>query len=442
MEKGEESIGTGEGEELVKRKKREHIDHLAYGLPKWSTNKTVLKSEPSKEELKEGIYVKRKGEGYKLKNDRVPESVGLYEFSITGKDSKGENFKIPVYLGKAGELEGEIKATLKSRFDTYARTGSHKKDIFNAILWGGFNIDHRYVVVTTRGDEKDTLIRNKEWESKILDNVDYALNIQENGKARYRDIYLPYKEGYINLDKLYKSYLVNLENPGKSTKDLGKIMEKEIPDKVSKEEYVTSTTPKKKTYFTKKTTSKRIEEIEKKKTEDPSKVHLKADGTLDKRYKENKGKIPVIKPTKEVHLKVDGTLDKRYKENKVSKEKVVVEPPKEVHLKADGTLDKRYKENKTTESYVSTTPSSVTIHLKSDGSPDYRYKENKVSTPSYESDYSSSSSSYGSVGSSYTSSYSDSTWEKTGSYGGWDDLPLTLSGDPDMRYSVCKDLFG
>lgn len=46
---------------------------------------------------------------------------------------------------------------------------------------------------------------------------------------------------------------------------------------------------------------------------------LKADGTPDKRYSENK------------KLKKDGTPDKRYSENK--------------NLKKDGTPDKRYKAN-------------------------------------------------------------------------------------------------
>lgn len=41
-----------------------------------------------------------------------------------------------------------------------------------------------------------------------------------------------------------------------------------------------------------------------------STTHIKADGTPDKRYKENKA------PEKTVHLKKDGTPDKRYKENK------------------------------------------------------------------------------------------------------------------------------
>lgn len=50
---------------------------------------------------------------------------------------------------------------------------------------------------------------------------------------------------------------------------------------------------------------------------------------------------PVKKETKnskEVHLKKDGTADKRYKENKTNTESK--------HLKKDGTADKRYKENK------------------------------------------------------------------------------------------------
>jgi hypothetical protein len=38
-------------------------------------------------------------------------------------------------------------------------------------------------------------------------------------------------------------------------------------------------------------------------------THTKKDGTPDKRFKENKGKLPV-------HTKKDGTADKRFKENK------------------------------------------------------------------------------------------------------------------------------
>jgi len=450
MEKGEESVETT-GDSLITRKKREHVKKLTDGPPGWSAAKTVMKSSISKEE--EESYVKRKGEGYKLKNAKVPSTVGLYEFYISGKDSKGENFKIPVYLGKAGEVDGEVKATLKSRFNTYARSGSHKEDIFNAILWGGYNIDHRYVTVSTRGDEKDTLIRNKEWETKVLDNVDYALNISENGKTRYNDIYLPYKdkEGYINLDKLYKSYLEHLKEPSTHSKDLVKILEKEIPEKVTKEVTVTSSIPKKKTYFSKKPASTRTKEkklkepVKKDVKEKTADSHLKKDGTLDKRFKENKTSKSVTKITSEptVHLKADGTADKRFKENKETSifDSIVKIVEDIVHTKSDGTLDMRYKENKS----ASITYDEPVVHTKSDGTLDMRYTENKTSytppTTSYESDYSSSSS-YGSVGSSYTDNYSDYAWDRTGSYGGWDDVVLCLDGSPDMRYSSNQDLFG
>jgi len=53
---------------------------------------------------------------------------------------------------------------------------------------------------------------------------------------------------------------------------------------------------------------------------DKTTIKVKADGTPDKRYAENK------------KLKADGTPDKRYSENK--------------NLKKDGTPDKRYKSNK------------------------------------------------------------------------------------------------
>ena len=54
---------------------------------------------------------------------------------------------------------------------------------------------------------------------------------------------------------------------------------------------------------------------------DKTSIKVKADGTPDKRYAENK------------KLKADGTPDKRYNENK--------------NLKKDGTPDKRYKTSKT-----------------------------------------------------------------------------------------------
>jgi len=52
-------------------------------------------------------------------------------------------------------------------------------------------------------------------------------------------------------------------------------------------------------------------------TESTSSVHLKKDGTPDKRFKENK-------TTTTVHLKKDGTPDKRFKENKTTTTKTVI----------------------------------------------------------------------------------------------------------------------
>ncbi|WP_026770696.1 hypothetical protein [Asinibacterium sp. OR53] len=71
-----------------------------------------------------------------------------------------------------------------------------------------------------------------------------------------------------------------------------------------------------------------------KKEEKPAaaKVHTKADGTPDKRYKENKEHAE--------HMKKDGTPDMRYKENKGK------EAAAPGHTKKDGTADKRFKENK------------------------------------------------------------------------------------------------
>ncbi len=54
--------------------------------------------------------------------------------------------------------------------------------------------------------------------------------------------------------------------------------------------------------------------------------------------KQEKKEVPAGK-SGNVHLKKDGTPDKRYKENKVHADSVV-------HKKKDGTPDMRYKENK------------------------------------------------------------------------------------------------
>ena len=45
-------------------------------------------------------------------------------------------------------------------------------------------------------------------------------------------------------------------------------------------------------------------------------AHVKKDGTLDKRFKENKDAATTAKTT---HVKKDGTPDKRFKENKDAK---------------------------------------------------------------------------------------------------------------------------
>lgn len=55
---------------------------------------------------------------------------------------------------------------------------------------------------------------------------------------------------------------------------------------------------------------------------------------------QNKTTATKAVPKTEKHLKADGTPDKRYKENKATSK------PEAVHTKKDGTPDKRYKENK------------------------------------------------------------------------------------------------
>lgn len=61
----------------------------------------------------------------------------------------------------------------------------------------------------------------------------------------------------------------------------------------------------------------------KQETKTKTAVHTKADGTPDKRYKENKSTTTVTGPTKK-----DGTPDMRYKANKTSSQQTTVKKTK------------------------------------------------------------------------------------------------------------------
>ncbi|MDR3652898.1 MAG: hypothetical protein P4L34_08000 [Paludibacter sp.] len=139
---------------------------------------------------------------------------------------------------------------------------------------------------------------------------------------------------------------------------------------------------------TKKKVRTEASKIDKKKTEAVTKVNaagdkLKKDGTVDKRFKENK-------------TAVDNGVKKADAKKADAVSKVNAAGDK---LKKDGTVDKRFKENKAAvntdvKKAQSTAKTEVTnaktnsdkykakvvngIHVKKDGTPDKRYKENKV----------------------------------------------------------------
>lgn len=127
-----------------------------------------------------------------------------------------------------------------------------------------------------------------------------------------------------------------------------------------------------------------------------SSQHLKKDGNVDHRYKSTKSTSYSTTARQETKSgAVAGTAVNQSNSSKVATNTAS-------HTKADGTVDKRYKQIKTetstnatsttpnptatgsaqatTASVKSSTASSVTTerHLKKDGTPDMRYKENRT----------------------------------------------------------------
>ncbi|KAJ7334350.1 Rad2 nuclease [Desmophyllum pertusum] len=200
---------------------------------------------------------------------------------------------------------------------------------------------------------------------------------------------------------------------------------------------------------------------------------LKKDGTLDQRFKVNKGKEATAKPSSQKPSKVshgetapssgpvkkDGSPDMRFTVNK--KPSPVAKTPSSGSVaspvKRDGTPDMRYAVNKQSSSLVASSQTSSrarssyttgpvkkdgdTRHelssysspsgpVKRDGTPDMRYAANKSS-------YSSPalSSGYYSGGSSYSSGSSSSGRASSGG-------PMKSDGTPDMRYAANKSSYG
>jgi hypothetical protein len=367
--------------EDITRKKREEIQRLPGGgaFGPWKTimagkDDPEVKSKPWK-------FKDRDGEGVRLASNPFSKKAGVYEVKVIPPGGSPKD-SIVLYLGKAGG--DDTNSSLNQRMGQYMRNGSHKNEMYNALLRGGCKIQVRVVeegmsTRKTTGEEKCKAV-----ESYYLSKVDYAANKLENGDKRLDKLYIKVNGKKVPIKKFMKDngYKWKDTNEYKGTVT-------EAPKAMARTKKAARPPPKKTT-----TTGQK----------------LKKDGTLDMRYKENKEKSTnglYVSKTKK-----DGTPDMRYKENKNFFDLFVSTIPKS---------DARSVS-------VTTSPATVTeTPIKKDGTPDMRYKANKAT--------------YGSSSSSSSPSYYSYGMRQTGSYAGYG-VPLTKSGRPDMRFKINKERFG
>lgn len=385
-------------------KKREDIKRLpgGGGFGKWTTIMKPMDKDwaVSKDSGSAEAFIPRKGDGLRLKNNRFPTTEGVYEIRVVppGGDEKSDS--VVIYLGKAGG-EG-TKSSLDQRMSQYMYDGSHKADLYNALLKGGCTIQARVMKTgeySTRG--RSAKERAKDVETKFLTQADYAANKMENGKLRLDSTYINANGKKVSIEQFAKK---NGYVSKHSSKDKGVRAEKEARPggKPSFKKGKTTTTT----------------------TSSPSSsngVKLKKDGNPDMRYKANKEK--------------DLGLKKLY-------EKPYAADARVARFKKDGTPDMRFKANKETSSplvsssYTSGSSSSSSSRrssgpTKRDGTPDMRYKVNRQSRSSYRDGWG------------FSTGYSGFSGGYGGGFGGGAfSTPMTKSGRPDMRYSINKSLYG
>lgn len=101
---------------------------------------------------------------------------GIYEWQAR-KMSNGQPNRV-VYLGST--CRGKPGA-LRGRILEYCRNGSHKKDLINEALLGGYELWVRVKIVEGSNPSRETA---EDMENTLLDKYDYAWNIRGNGRIR------------------------------------------------------------------------------------------------------------------------------------------------------------------------------------------------------------------------------------------------------------------
>jgi hypothetical protein len=374
---------------------------------------------PSDEKKEEG-FRERPSVGMRLASNPFPNKQGVYEMRVVPPGAE-EKDSVVIYLGKAGGIEPGNKSSLRQRMNQYMQNGSHKKELYDALLRGGCKIQVRVASASIGTRRTNSFESSKKIESHFLSKNDYAANKMENGNTRFNEITLKVNGKPVKMDKFLE--MNGYKEGKKKTKGKYPYHMTSLPPFHTAASARTLKTARSTTTTTTTTIGHR------RSSSSEPRIILKKDGTPDRRYK-NKTTTNVKKDnTKTITSTFTGTYAP-------------------VITKKDGTSDMRYKANKINVTPPTVSPPSLSVTsvctgpLKKDGTPDMRYSSNKTNTyasttksaPSY------SSSTYSSSSSSSSNSYSSYATSRLGSYGGFD-VPLTNSGMPDMRFSVCKSLF-
>lgn len=257
-------------EKCSDRKKREEMQRLPGGsiFGAWKTFMAPATDEevvarPSK-------FKARKGEGMRLASNTFPDNEGVYEVRVVPPGGTTRD-AVVLYLGKAGGED--TKSSLRQRMDQYMRDGSHKGELYDSLLKGGCKLQVR---VASKGMSTRSISSEeqcKALESYFLGKVDYAANKMENGKTRLNEVKIKANGKEVSLKAFSEKY---------GYKEGGEKHAEARPR-------------------TKKTARKeRCEDAK-----DPAAAHpkppagakIKADGTPDRRYKENKARV-VPTPTR------------------------------------------------------------------------------------------------------------------------------------------------
>jgi hypothetical protein len=446
------------------RKNREDYERLPGGgiFSSWRTI-MVPKDDPQAIENPER-FKGRKGEGLRLSNNTFSRNGGVYEVRVV---PPGGGKPIVIYLGKAGGED--TSSSLHQRMGQYMRDGSHKGDMYDAFLKGGCKIQIRTVEEGASTRSATGSEHAKKVESHFLNVADYAANKMENGKLRFDEVSMVVNGRKVKMDVFLKKNGYSKEER-RQVKLAAMARTKKCARPPLKSKGISSTKLAPGTHLKADgTRDMRFSENKKKKSvvsiPKAPKSPLKVDGTADKRFSAHKKSVKITKKTSvgkdsfprafgvsttpvtttttssvPPPLRADGGLDMRHAVNRIPVARTSVPPP----LRADGGLDMRHAVNRTHVTRTSVTPTPVTSTApptRSDGGLDMRYTVNRTATPVSSSSSSRPTRADGGLDMRYAAnrtpaprSYSSPSYSSYSSSSSYSSGPCKADGSPDMRF--------